>query len=87
MKFDFYSDPGHGWVKVSKELLAKLGISHKISQYSYQRGNFAYLEEDCDANLFVQAMEAHGLPFSFRDHNTNQMSRIRNYCSYITHLS
>jgi hypothetical protein len=38
MKFDYIMDPGHGWLKVPKALLAQLGIADKISPYSYQRG-------------------------------------------------
>lgn len=36
MKFQFYADPGHGWVEVKRELLKELGIEDKISSYSYQ---------------------------------------------------
>lgn len=44
----FHSDPGHGWVQVPMTELLDLGIAHKISSYSYMKGCFAYLEEDCD---------------------------------------
>ena len=58
MKFPFYMDPGHGWLKVPMRLLKELGIEPRITAYSYRRGDFAYLEEDCDATTFVKAMEA-----------------------------
>lgn len=82
MKFDFYSDPGHAWLKVPKQLLAKLGISSKITPYSYERGNFAYLEEDSDAYLFIKTMKEHGFTVAFKEHFTNRSSKIRNYSSY-----
>ena len=55
-KFKFYSDDGHGWLAVKKKYLQELGIAHKISGYSYQKGLTAYLEEDCDAEVFVKAL-------------------------------
>lgn len=53
--YNFYTDPGHGWLQVSKEELATLGIADKISGYSYQELNTAYLEEDCDVSTFFKA--------------------------------
>jgi len=53
--FTFHTDPGHGWLEVPMSLLRDLGIADKISSYSYMRGDSAYLEEDCDAGLFVRA--------------------------------
>jgi CTP:phosphocholine cytidylyltransferase-like protein len=57
MKNDIYvfvSDAGHGWLTVTIEELIDLGIAEKISSYSYVKENIAYLEEDCDAPLFVK---------------------------------
>ena len=82
MKFDFYTDPGHGWVKVKKTLLVKLGIDRKITAYSYQRGEHAYLEEDCDASLLIETLKAKGFSYSFRSHNANKSSKIRSYAPY-----
>jgi hypothetical protein len=81
--FDFISDPGHGWLKVPHRLLAELAIADRISHYSYSRGNFAYLEEDCDYSTFQAAMNAAGKPFKIRDRDSaNNYSRVRNYDSY-----
>ena len=55
MTFTVYSDPGHAWVKVPRDLLKTLGIESDISPYSYMRGEFAYLEEDCDFYRFHEA--------------------------------
>ena len=55
-------DAGHEWLAVKKQELVDLGIAHKISAYSYQKGATAYLEGDCDAALFYDAYKAkHGV--------------------------
>ena len=51
----FTSDAGHGWLRVLKAELVTLGIADKISNYSYCNGRYAYLEEDCDLELFLKA--------------------------------
>jgi hypothetical protein len=84
MKFNFYSDPGHGWVRVHKSLLNKLGIENLISPYSYMRGDYAYLEEDCDLGVLIKALEARFIPFAFNESHTNKNSKIRSYESYRT---
>ncbi len=53
--YQFFTDAGHGWLQVSHKELAELGIADKISSFSYSDGEFAYLEEDCDASVFVDA--------------------------------
>jgi len=82
MTFHFYCDPGHGWLKVPKAQLTKLAIAHKISRCSYQTEKYAYLEEDCDANLFLQTLEKTGQPYTITEHNSNSDSHIRRYPSY-----
>ena len=54
--YTFFEDGGHGWLKVPLIELKELGIIDKISQCSYVYGStWAYLEEDCDLNVFFQA--------------------------------
>lgn len=53
--YRFFEDPGHGWLEVTRQELNELGISDRISSYSYQKDGLVYLEEDCDATLFCQA--------------------------------
>lgn len=55
MTYNFYKDPGHGWLQVSKQELYELGIADKITRYSYEELNTAYLEEDCDFGTFIKA--------------------------------
>ena len=82
--FDFISDPGHGWVKVPLSMLRELGIDEQISPFSYMRGANAYLEEDCDAGLFMRAYkQKFGVTPKFRERvcRTRQ-SKIRSYYAY-----
>ena len=59
MAFTFHTDPGHGWLEVSFTELQKVGLTPgDFSSYSYQRGSVVYLEEDCDAYVFIRAYEA-----------------------------
>ncbi len=55
-QYHFHYDAGHGWLKVEVAELHQLGIASKISACSYRRGAWAYLEEDCDAGLFINAV-------------------------------
>ena len=82
-KFDFYSDPSHGWLKVKRQELVELGIETQISGYSYQKGDAVYLEEDSDAPKFMDAWEAkHQIKLmnsQINYHTADRASRIRTY--------
>lgn len=54
-QFLFIQDPGHGWLQVPSTLIKLLGLTSKISGYSYVKGDDVFLEEDCDLGLFVAA--------------------------------
>jgi len=81
-KFDFYSDPAHGWVKVKLSTLKELGLENKISSYSYVKDGYAYLEEDSDASKFVAAMKEKGETVELREHISDKSSKIRSYEPY-----
>jgi len=51
--FRFISDSGHGWVEVRFDLLRAMKIARKISNYSYGYQGRGFLEEDCDAQVFM----------------------------------
>ena len=57
----FLSDPGHGWLIVddAQELIT-LGIAEQISGYSYLENGIAYLEEDEDAQRYLDALTRAG---------------------------
>ena len=57
MKHTFFADREHAWLEVELQELQRLGIAGAVSEYSYlnKGGGIAYLEEDVDAPLFVEA--------------------------------
>ncbi len=57
----FHSDPGHGWLAVKLSELERLELMDKITSYSYQSGEMAYLEEDCDMSTYFQKLEENGV--------------------------
>ena len=81
MKFRFIEDPGHGWLEVDRADLNRFGLGASTSGCSYQNRDKVYLEEDCDAGPFVDAVKAAG--------NTVEIvtvyqenTPIRNYAGY-----
>ena len=82
MIITIYSDPSHGWGKVNKTLLDKLGIADKISSYSYMREGKAYLEEDVDLSILVNALLDARKPFRFEHRTSTKASKIRGYDQY-----
>lgn len=54
--FHWHDDGSHAWLQVPIALLFDLHIEEKISYYSYMEGKYAYLEEDCDASTFLNAI-------------------------------
>lgn len=78
----YFSDPGHGWVRFPKARLVKLGIADKITPFSYQRGDNAFIEEDGDLSTLVDALKAKGYEVKFKGNSSNRTSKIRNYASY-----
>ena len=77
-----FADPGHGWVRIRRSRLVRLGIADKISPYSYQRGPSVFVEEDGDLSTLVEALKARGAAVKFRSTHTNRQSKIRGYESY-----
>jgi len=78
----FHTDPGHGWLAVPFKDIEALGIQDKISGYSYVKGKTAYLEEDCDAAVFMEAYaERFGQRPSYRT-SYQDRTQIRYFASY-----
>ena len=83
LTFEVYSDPGHAWIKVSKKHLTKF-FGHawrkSFTCFSYERGEFTYLEEDCDAASFINKLNESGIKLVLRERGQAKWySRIRNY--------
>lgn len=83
LSIPFHVDPGHGWAKVPRKLLAELNIEQTITSYSYQRGEFVYLEEDCDMAKLYDALRAKGIEPQWRYRHADQRSRIRSYAGFV----
>jgi hypothetical protein len=64
MELTFLSDPGHGWLRVPHKLLEDWNIDILISEYSYRTRDFAYLEEDCDASIFIDEAKKRNYKYS-----------------------
>lgn len=83
MTFDFYSDPSHGWLKVPIAVVREhLGVRWRseFTPFSYERGEYVYLEEDCDLGKFVRHMKFIGQPVKIRQRpQSEKRSRIRSY--------
>lgn len=81
--FTFHTDPGHGWLEVSAADLAGTGLAaSSFSAYSYILRGVLYLEEDCDAPLFIDAWKKLHGPDSFSHvENYKEHTPIRNYPS------
>ena len=86
MNIPYHTDPGHGWLAVPLALLRQLSIHSDISSFSYfdAHTNIAYLEEDCDASLFMAAAERESLTIELDGEHThsNDDSFIRSLPSY-----
>lgn len=83
MKFNKYDDPGHGWLKVPRSLLKKLGIKSQITSFSYMKGDDIFLEEDRDMSLFIDSMKEAGNTVEIKVFTMNKQSKIREYDSYV----
>ena len=81
-----HSDPGHAWLAVKLSEIKMLGIQTDISSYSYVKGKTAYLEEDCDAGKFIDAMRAKGIEVAVKEGACRDRSPIRHFKSFSVDL-
>jgi hypothetical protein len=82
MEYVFHTDAGHGWLEVHKDELELFGIADKVSSYSYVQGNKVYLEEDCDASLFINALDSKGIKPTIHHATQEETSFIRSLRRY-----
>ena len=73
----FFTDPGHGWLRVPHSDLDALGIRDKITMYSYYNDRYAYLEEDCDLTTYMRALSDFGVSVKIVEKYSNSLSHIR----------
>lgn len=78
MAFTFHTDPGHGWLEVSVSDITNIGLRvTDFSECSFRDGNTLYLEEDSDAELFINTWKRMGKRFSSVERYDNDSSFIR----------
>lgn len=81
-RLHFHYDGGHGWLEVPLDELRKRGLTERVSEYSYIHDNVAYLEEDCDAAIFIAALRAEGKVLELKEINDGDESPIRSYARF-----
>lgn len=78
--FNFFSDPGHGWLRVKLDDLIEVNMTVKdFSNYSYIKNDNVYLEEDCDAPIFIDRWKQKYDVVRFNEKHSNRASKIRSY--------
>ncbi len=82
LEIDFYEDPAHGWLAIPLKFLKPLGVDKKISEYSYKDKQFVYLEEDADASIILDIFKTNGVPYSIKEHVTDNDSFVRSLEMY-----
>ena len=80
--FDFYSDPGHGWLEVPMAAIKYLDIADRISECSYVNFSNVYLEEDEDMSTFFTAYRGHYGKEPVIVQKFDDEQRIRGYRHY-----
>jgi hypothetical protein len=83
----WYSDPSHAWLRISRKDAIKLDILDKISAYSYmsEKGQYLYLEEDSDAALALEALKLSPiyLPCYNKTDRHDERSRVRKLPAFV----
>ena len=78
--YTMHTDPGHGWLQVPITEVQRLGLD--VSPYSYRRGALAYLEEDYDFSLWLNAKRAAGEEFTIAEIHLDFEHFIREFESF-----
>lgn len=80
LKLKSYTDAGHGWIAVKRDVLQAWGILDQVTHCSFQSktGKTVYLEEDCDATLFMNQAKTRGVQVEFKN-SYKEVSPVRNY--------
>lgn len=78
-KYTFHVDDGHAWLRVPIEDLRELGLLKRISRFSFiaKSLGYAFLEEDGDTALFVEAATAKGWSIEWDEIDEGSESLVR----------
>lgn len=77
MDYTFHEDAGYGWLQVSQQEIKDLDLRSKISPYSYENEEFAFLEEDLDTGTFLKAK--FGFPESYEEMTDIQKLELQKF--------
>ena len=82
--YEFYYDAGHSWLEVDFNEIASFNIQDQISHYSYRKlgTNKCFLEEDCDAGIFLNELTKSGKQFKIKEVDHGRNSVIRNMTKF-----
>ena len=85
----YHQDHSHGWLEVPLSEVIRLGFGPKVSSCSYIRdagraNATVFLEEDCDASLYVDAAKADGITVLPIGVHTDHDSFVRYLPPYYT---
>lgn len=76
--YNFIQDFSHGWVEAPLKDVRQSGVSKDITAYSYKDNKFAYLEEDLDAQSFLQAMRLKGYTITLNNKHIEDIEQLVN---------
>ena len=79
----YYTDPGHGWLRVNVKCKILSELLNEISNCSFYNGKFVYLEEDDDAGLYLNKLKEMGIEYEIKQKHANSDSSIRTYQSIL----
>lgn len=84
LTLDYIQDPSHGWLSVSRATARNImGDDYsQISGYSYALNGRLYLEEDCDAPLFMSLAMGNGYHVILREVHLSHLAPLLNYPSF-----
>ena len=78
----FHADAEHGWLAVKTKDVVELGLTDQISDFSYAKGKTVYLEEDKDAQVFLETAKAKGLEIEVKNAKVVKRSNIRGFARF-----
>ncbi len=76
----FQEHPNHAYLVIDLKYIVDLGLENLISRYSFYNDDYAFLEEDCDAPLFMNKSKELGYSF-------NYTTTVKDYALNTRHLN
>ena len=78
MELHWFTDGSHSWLRVPRKMVFEAGLASQVSRFSYEKRltvhgtvveDVVFLEEDCDAPLFINTWRGTGMSFDFVERN------------------